>query len=377
MDRAKDLDCEGAFYPIATITGSECCTLWQHASLQLQASTAVAYGYWHYENITGDNQFIFEKGLPILIEVSRMLASRGDWSGDGIRYGFYGVMGPDEFQMMVNHNCYTNYMGKKTLEYTLAVLKRCSEMAPEVYDATIRDRGLTEKETEKFRMIAENMYIPYQEETGIFEQHEGYFNLPHIDIDQISMEEFPLYHHWTYDRIYRNNMLKQPDVLMMMLLYNKDFTKEQLESNYDYYEPKCIHESSLSPSVHSILASQLKKEEEAYKFFGFATRMDLDNYNRNTGEGLHTTSIAAAWMNIVYGFGGMRSDGKELSFAPSLPKQWEGYSFRVHWKGDILFVAIDKDHMRISSKKGSGIKVLIYEKEYTIGQEEVVVPVIR
>lgn len=377
MDRAKDLDCEGAFYPIATITGRECCTLWQHASLQLQASTAVAYGYWHYENITGDNQFIFEKGLPILIEVSRMLASRGDWSGDGIRYGFYGVMGPDEFQMMVNHNCYTNYMGKKTLEYTLDVLKRCSEMAPEIYDAAIRDRSLTEKETEKFRMIAENMYIPYQEETGIFEQHEGYFNLPHIDIDQISMEEFPLYHHWTYDRIYRNNMLKQPDVLMMMLLYNKDFTKEQLESNYDYYEPKCIHESSLSPSVHSILASQLKKEEEAYKFFGFATRMDLDNYNRNTGEGLHTTSIAAAWMNIVYGFGGMRSDGKELSFAPSLPKQWEGYSFRVHWKGDILFVAIDKDHMRISSKKGSGIKVLIYEKEYTIGQEEVVVPVIR
>ncbi|WP_395547628.1 MULTISPECIES: glycoside hydrolase family 65 protein [unclassified Lacrimispora] len=377
MDRAKDLDCEGAFYPIATITGRECCTLWQHASLQLQASTAVAYGYWHYENITGDNQFIFEKGLPILIEVSRMLASRGDWSGDGIRYGFYGVMGPDEFQMMVNHNCYTNYMGKKTLEYTLDVLKRCSEMAPEIYDAAIRDRGLTEKETEKFRMIAENMYIPYQEETGIFEQHEGYFNLPHIDIDQISMEEFPLYHHWTYDRIYRNNMLKQPDVLMMMLLYNKDFTKEQLESNYDYYEPKCIHESSLSPSVHSILASQLKKEEEAYKFFGFATRMDLDNYNRNTGEGLHTTSIAAAWMNIVYGFGGMRSDGKELSFAPSLPKQWEGYSFRVHWKGDILFVAIDKDHMRISSKKGSGIKILIYEKEYTIGQEEVVVPVIR
>lgn len=377
MDRAKDLDCEGAFYPIATITGSECCTLWQHASLQLQASTAVAYGYWHYENITGDNQFIFENGLPILIEVSRMLASRGDWSGDGLRYGFYGVMGPDEFQMMVNHNCYTNYMGKKTLEYTLDVLKRCFEMTPEIYAAAIRDRGLTEKETEKFRMIAENMYIPYQEETGIFEQHEGYFNLPHIDINQISMEEFPLYHHWTYDRIYRNNMLKQPDVLMMMLLYNKDFTKEQLESNYDYYEPKCIHESSLSPSVHSILASQLKKEEEAYKFFGFATRMDLDNYNRNTGEGLHTTSIAAAWMNIVYGFGGMRSDGKELSFAPSLPKQWEGYSFRVHWKGDILFVAVDNNQMRISSKKCNGIKVLIYEKEYTIGQEEVVVPVIR
>ncbi len=101
---------------------------------------------------------------------------------------------------------------------------------------------------------------------------------------------------------------------MFMLLFNHAFTKEQLLANYEFYEPKCIHESSLSPSVHSILAAQLKKKKEAFDFFGFATRMDLDNYNRNTEEGLHTTSIAAAWMNIVYGFGGMRSDDEILAF---------------------------------------------------------------
>lgn len=377
MERAEALDCKGAFYPIATITGRECCSLWQHASLQLQASTAVAYGYWHYENITGDEEFIFEKGLPILIELSRMLATRGDWSADKTRYGFYGVMGPDEFQMMVNNNCYTNYMGKKTLEYTLDVLGRCETKAAGKYQEIIKDRGLTAEEIEYFRNIAGHMYIPYEKETGIFEQHEGYFNLPHIDIDKIPIEEFPLYHHWTYDRIYRNDMLKQPDVLMLMLMYNRDFTDAQLKSNYEYYEPRCIHESSLSPSVHSILASQLKKEEEAYKFFGFATRMDLDNYNRNTGEGLHTTSIAAAWMNIVYGFGGMRSDGKELTFAPALPKEWKSYSFKIHFKDDVLFVSVDKDNMKISTKKGSGIQVLIYEKPYTLGQEELVVPIAR
>ncbi len=377
MERAKVLDCKGAFYPIATITGRECCSLWQHASLQLQASTAVAYGFWHYENITGDDEFIFDKGLPVLIEVSRMLATRGDWSGDGTRYGFYGVMGPDEFQMMVNNNCYTNYMGKKTLEYTLDVLKRCSLSAPDKYLDITGDRGLLEKEIENFRKIAEHMYIPYQTETGIFEQHEGYFNLPHVDVDKIPIAEFPLYHHWTYDRIYRNDMLKQPDVLMLMLLYNRDFTEAQLRSNYDYYEPRCIHESSLSPSVHSILAAQLRKAEEAYKFFGFATRMDLDNYNRNTGEGLHTTSIAAAWMNIVYGFGGMRSDGKELAFAPSLPEQWQGYSFKIRVKEEVVAVTIDKENIKISSDSDTGLKVLIYEKEYVVGQKEVTVPIIR
>lgn len=375
LERAKALDCKGAFYPIATITGRECCSLWQHASLQLQASTAVAYGYWHYENITGDEEFIFDRGLPILIELSRMLATRGDWSADQTRYGFYGVMGPDEFQMMVNNNCYTNYLGKKTLEYTLDVLDRCSVKAADRYQEVVKEHGLTAEETANFRNIAEHMYIPYEEKTEVFEQHEGYFNLPHVDIDKIPIEEFPLYHHWTYDRIYRNDMLKQPDVLMMMLMYNRDFTDNQLKSNYEYYEPRCIHESSLSPSVHSILASQLKKEEEAYKFFGFATRMDLDNYNRNTGEGLHTTSIAAAWMNIVYGFGGMRSDGKELSFAPSLPKEWKSYSYKIHFKDDVLFVSVDEKNMKISSKKGSGIQVLIYEKPYTLGQEELIIPI--
>lgn len=377
MERAKALDCKGAFYPIATITGKECCSLWQHASLQLQASTAVAYGFWHYENITGDEGFIFEKGLPILIELSRMLASRGDWSANKTRYGFYGVMGPDEFQMMVNNNCYTNYLGKKTLEYTLEVLQRYAGKDPAGYQEIRKARNLTAEEIDYFRNIAEHMYIPYDEETGIFEQHEGYFSLPHVDIDKIPIAEFPLYHHWTYDRIYRNDMLKQPDVLMMMLLYNRDFTEEQLKNNYEYYEPRCIHESSLSPSVHSILASQLKKEEEAYKFFGFATRMDLDNYNRNTGEGLHTTSIAAAWMNIVYGFGGMRSDGKELSFAPSLPEEWKGYSFKVHFKEDVILASVDEAAMKISSGKGSGIQVLIYGKPYTLGQEELVIPITR
>jgi maltose phosphorylase len=317
-ERAKALDCEGAFYPIATISGRECCSLWQHASLQLQPSTAVAYGIRHYEKVTKDEAFVIKTGLPILVEVSRMLATKGDWNANKTRFGYYGVMGPDEFQMMVNNNCYTNFMGKVTFEYTLEVLNRLKNSDKAAYEAFLKEYNLTPSECNKWADMAEHMYIPYDADTMLFEQHEGYFGLPHIDVDKIPIEDFPLYHHWTYDRIYRNDMIKQPDVLMMMLLYNGSFTWEQLQKNYEFYEPRCIHESSLSPSVHSILATQLQKHEEAYKFFGFATRMDLDNYNRNSTEGLHTTSIAAAWMNIVFGFGGMRSDGELLSFSPSI-----------------------------------------------------------
>ncbi len=369
-ERAEALDCEGAFYPIATISGRECCSLWQHASIQLQPSTAVAYGIRHYEKITKDESFVFETGLPILIEVSRMLATRGDWNADGTKYGYFGVMGPDEFQMMVNNNCYTNFMGKVTLEYTLEVLDRLKSKKEGTYEAFIKEHKVTQEECDKWADFAEHMYIPYSEETKLFEQHEGYFNLPSIDVDKIPIEDFPLYHHWSYDRIYRNDMIKQPDVLMMMLLYNGRFTKEQLQNNYEYYEPRCIHESSLSPSVHSILAVQLQKHEEAYKFFGFATRMDLDNYNRNTSEGLHTTSIAAAWMNIVYGFGGMRSDGDILSFTPSIPSDWKGYSFSIHYQKDVIKVEIEKEKAIFHTINGTEINVLIYGQSITLKNDK-------
>jgi maltose phosphorylase len=374
-ERAKALDCEGAFYPIATISGRECCSLWQHASLQLQASTAVAYGIRHYETVTKDEAFVFRTGLPILIEICRMLATRGAWNADHTFYGYYGVMGPDEFQMMVNNNCYTNFMGKKTFEYTLDVIRRLKKSEEEAYRELAGELSLSTNEYVEWGYLAEHMYIPYDKDTKLFEQHEGYFGLPHIDVDLIPVEDFPLYHHWSYDRIYRNDMIKQPDVLMMMLLYNGDFTYEQLKTNYEFYEPRCIHESSLSPSVHSILATQLKKYEEAYKFFGFATRMDLDNYNRNTAEGLHTTSIAAAWMNIVYGFGGMRSDRELLSFSPSIPRDWNGYSFRVNYQNDVIEVEINKEQAAFHTVNGAEIAVMVYDSPVTIKQEKTLISI--
>lgn len=367
--RADALDCKGAFYPIATISGRECCNLWQHASLQLQASTAVAYGVWIYEKITGDKKFVRDYGAEMLVEICRMLATRGDWSADGTEYGYYCVMGPDEFQMMVNHNCYTNVMGKFTFLYTKRVLEEYKEADAAGYKHLLEKLQVTEREQQDWQKKAEHMKIPYDKERGLYEQHEGFFTLPHVDVDKIPVEEFPLYSHWSYDRIYRNDMIKQPDVLMFMLLFNHAIPEEELRANYEYYEPKCIHESSLSPSVHSILASQLKKKDEAYGFFQFATRMDLDNYNRNSGEGIHTTSIAAAWMNIVYGFGGMRSDGDGLTFAPTIPKTWEGYTFHVSYRGNVIAVDVDQNRVQMQLAQDTELTVKIYDKTYALTKQ--------
>jgi maltose phosphorylase len=363
LARAKELDCAGACYPIATIDGTESCTLWQHASLQFQPTTAVAYAIAHYIHVTGDTAFLKTEGAEMLIEICRFLASRGQWSPNG-KFGYYAVMGPDEFQMMVNNNAYTNYMAKRTFEFTLQALDGIN----------LKKVGCSHAELESWRNMAENMFIPYDTTTGLYEQHEGFFTLPHIDVDAIPIEDFPLYHHWSYDRIYRNDMIKQPDVLMFIFLYNQAFSLEEKRANYDYYEPRCIHESSLSPSVHSILASELGRHQEAFDFFRFATRIDLDNYNRNTGEGIHTTSIAAAWMNIVYGFGGMRSDGELLSFSPSIPVHWNGYSFSVCYRGSRIRVNVSQAEAELRVVNGLPVRIKLHGQEIELDGQAVLVP---
>lgn len=364
-ERAAALDCRGAFYPVATISGRECCDLWQHASLQLQASTGVAYGLWSYAHITRDDDFLYRQGAEMLVEISRMLASRGGFDPVTGRYGFYGVMGPDEFQMMVNNNAYTNFMGKKTFLFTLDTLAALEEQRPEEYTALSARLGLSREELDDLADKAERMYLPLGED-GLFEQHDGFFRLPHVDVSAIPAEEFPLYHHWTYDRIYRNDMLKQPDVLMFMTLYGSEFTDEQVAVNYDCYEPRCIHESSLSPSVHSILAARLGRMDKAEAYFRFATRMDLDNYNRNTREGLHTTSIAGGWMNIVYGFGGLRSDGEVLSLSPRIPSGWKGYSFSLLAGGGVLRVKVRQGSVTLARESGAPLEILLWGRRITV-----------
>ena len=363
--RAKDLDCEGACFPVATRNGEEACTLWQHASTQIQPTTAVAYAIFHYMNLYHDEEFMNDYGLEMLLEIDKFLLTRGQWNSSHEHVGYYGVMGPDEFEVMVNHNMYTNIMAKKTFEYTFEVLSNPSFETRRVCELT----GFDEEHIHQMKEAMEKMKILYDPKTHLYEQHEGFYDLPHIDVDQIPVTDFPLYSHWSYDRIYRNDMIKQPDVLMFLFLYNQDFSFEDKKANYEFYEPRCIHESSLSPSVHSILAQELGKEKEALDFFGFATRLDLDDYNRNTCEGLHMTSIAAAWMNIVYGYLGLRSDKSVLSLTPGIPSKWTHYSVKLTYGGSLLRFDVYPDRLKIKNF-GAPVTLRLYGQETRIEGEK-------
>jgi maltose phosphorylase len=371
LERAKQLDCEGARFPFATITGTEDSGTWQHVDLEIHADMAISYAIWHQDKICPDKSFLYHEGIEMLLQICRFMASAGGWSPLHGDFGFYGVMGPDEFHMMVNHNCYTNAMGKKAFEFTLSVLAEIQREAPEQYQQVITKINLNPQEPEQWKKMAEKMRILKDERTGIFEQHAGYFDLPHVDLQNLSMDQIPIYKNWAYIKIFRHNMVKQPDVLNLMYFFSQDYTMEEKRANYEFYEARTIHESSLSPSLHAILAAELGKMEEAYNFFAYGARLDLDNYNRNTDQGLHVTSAAGVWASMIFGFGGMRTDGDVLIFNPSLPSQWNSYRFRVCYQGAIIEVMVDRDHAQFRAISGPSVAVSVYGSKYVLSSESI------
>jgi len=366
LERAKQLDCEGARFPFATITGTEDSGTWQHVDLEIHADMAVAYAIWHHDKICRDKEFLYHEGIEMLLQICRFMASAGGWSPLNGDFGFYGVMGPDEFHMMVNHNCYTNLMGKKAFEFTLSVLDEMQREVPDLYKQAVAKVQLKPQEPGQWKEMAARMRIPKDERTGIYEQHAGYFDLPHVDLQHFPPEQIPVYKNWAYIKIFRHNMVKQPDVLNLMYFYSQDYTLDEKRANYEFYEARTIHESSLSPSLHAILAAELGKLDEAYTFFSYGARMDLDNYNRNTDQGLHVTSAAGVWASMIFGFGGMRTDGDVLCFRPTLPAQWKSYRFRVCYQGAIIEVRVNGKQVEFQVISGPAVDIRVYGERYML-----------
>ena len=191
--------------------------------------------------------------------------------------------------------------------------------------------------------------MPYEEEKNIFLQQDGFLEKELQKKDALKEDERPINQHWSWDRILRSPYIKQADVLQGLYFFESDFSKEAIKSNFEFYEPFTVHESSLSPCIHAILAAHLGKIEQAYLFYLQTSRLDLDDYNHEVHEGLHITSMAGTWLSVVEGFGGMRVKEGKLHFNPQLPSAWEGLRFNIYFRGSIIGVSIDKNGVSYSN----------------------------
>ncbi len=361
-----------ALYPMVTMNGEECHNEWEITFEEIHRNGAIAFAIYNYYRYTGDYSYIPEMGLEVLIGIAKFWFQRANFSEHKNKYVILGVTGPNEYENNVNNNWYTNYLAKWCIEYTLEQLKKVKDGYPEDYGRIIGKTKLTELECEQWQKVAEQMYFPYDNGYGVFLQQDGFLDKELVKVTDLEKTERPINQKWSWDRILRSPYIKQADVLQGFYFFEDHFTQKDLEKHFDFYEPFTVHESSLSPCVHSIQAAKLGRMQQAYEFYLRTSRLDLDDYNKEVEEGLHITSMAGTWMSIVEGFGGMRILNDKLCFTPQIPRQWKTYSFKVNFRNRIIKITVSAEKVTFELRGENEVSIRVNDKKIVLVPDQIV-----
>jgi maltose phosphorylase len=337
-----------ALYPMVTMNGEESHNEWEITFEEIHRNGAMVFAIYNYIRYTGDYSYVPEMGLEVMIAIAKFWHQRATYSQPAKKYMILGVTGPNEYENNVNNNWYTNYLAKWCMEYAVENIHKVKETYPSDYDRIMAKTQLTDREISSWMDVAENMYMPFDEELGVYLQQDGFLDKEIIPVNELSKEHRPINQKWSWDRILRSCYIKQADVLQCFYFFEDHFTKEQLSKHFDFYEPLTVHESSLSPCVHSIQAAKLDRMDQAYEFYLRTSRLDLDDYNKEVEEGCHITSMAGTWMSIVEGFGGLQIIDDKPSFTTKLPQQWTGFSFKINFRHQIIEVQVTTSGTKVS-----------------------------
>ena len=362
---------KGALYPWRTINGAEASTYYPLGTAQYHINADIAYALSLYLQVSGDVEYLKEKGAEILIETARVWADVGSFAEckDG-RYCICDVTGPDEYNVLVDNNFYTNLMARENLRDAVGAVSYLNENAPEVLSRLEEKIDFSIEEIEMWNQIIEKMYFPYDEKRQIYPMDDGFMMRKPWDESKIPPEKRA----WLYENyhplfIMRHRMSKQADAILGMYLHSNLFTEEEIRRNYDFYQEVTLHHSSLSTCIFGIVACDIGYLDEAYKYFSQSARMDLDDYHNNFYAGIHAANMAGTWQAIVNGFAGVRCQDSKLRFKPVIPKEWEEYRFRIKRKGTLLEVTVSKQEARFKIIEGDRINFWIGEKNITLKGE--------
>ncbi len=355
-----------ALYPMVTMNGEECHNEWEITFEEIHRNGAIAFAIFNYYRFTGDYSYIPEKGLEVLIGIARFWHQRATFSTFRNQYVILGVTGPNEYENNVNNNFYTNYLAKWCIDYTMEQINKVEREYDADYTRIMSKVELDATEIGHWKKVADHMYFPFSEEHDVYLQQDGFLDKELVKVHDLDKSQRPINQKWSWDRILRSPYIKQADTLQGFYFFEDHFSKEQLEKHFDFYEPFTVHESSLSPCVHSIQAATLGRMEQAYTFYLRTSRLDLDDYNKEVEEGLHITSMAGTWMSIVEGFGGMRVKDDSLHFQPRIPKDWNGYSFKINFRNQILKVSVHQNETKFSLEGDKAISVFVNGKKVLV-----------
>lgn len=356
--RARDLNQRGALFPWRTINGEEASANFQAGTAQYHINADIAYAIMRYVNIRGDVRLLAEIGAEILVETARLWEDLGFYGTDG-RFHIHGVTGPDEYTTVVNDNAYTNLMARLNLSFAAAAVRRLHAERPDDYTALVHEVGLEPGEPESWERAADAMHVPFDVARRIHPQDDTFLDREVWDLDGTPREDFPLLLHYHPLVIYRYQVIKQADIVLAMFLLGDKFSQDQKRRNYEYYEPLTTGDSSLSACVQSIIAAEIGNERHAIGHFRHALYIDLASITGQPSDGVHIASAAGVWSALVFGFGGVRDHGGQLTFDPRLPGGWRRLEFSVRFRGRQVRVDLSHDEERYLLTEGEPLEAVI------------------
>lgn len=355
--RASELRLKGAAFPWRTIAGHENSGYWPAGTAAFHINADIADAVRRYVVATGDVEFERGPGLELLVQTARLWQSLGHHDAEG-RFRIDGVTGPDEYSALVDNNVFTNLMAARNLRVAAGTVGRYPDRAAAL--------GVDPSETIAWRMAAEAIVVPFDDELGITAQSGGFTRYRRWDFSATRNGHYPLLLHYPYYLLYSSQVVKQADLVFALYLCGDQFTPEQKRRDFDYYEAITVRDSSLSASIQAIMAAEVGHLDLAYRYFQETACIDLNDSAGNTADGLHLASLAGAWLVAVAGFGGMRDHGETLAFAPRLPDPLTKLCFRLQYRGRRLRVTINPDDVCYEVVAGEPLDLLHHGEPITL-----------
>jgi alpha,alpha-trehalose phosphorylase len=361
-ERARQLGLEGAAFPWRTIRGQECSGYWPAGTAAFHIGAGIADAVVRYQAAVEDDAFECEAGLELLVETARLWRALGHHDAQG-RFRLDGVTGPDEYSALADNNVYTNLMAQQNLRGAADAVTRHPRHAAEL--------GADFEEAAAWRDAAAGMMIPWDDALGVHPQSEGFTDHEVWDFAGTRPDQYPLMLHFPYFELYRQQVVKQADLVLAMHARGDAFSEEEKARNFAYYEALTVRDSSLSACTQAVIAAEVGHLELAYDYFGETALIDLHDLAGNTHNGMHIAALAGAWTVAVAGFGGMRDHGGVLTFAPRLPSRLERLAFRLLFRGRRLKVEVTTDTATYSLLDGDPLEVAHHGEPLTVAAQPV------
>ena len=305
--------------------------------IEVHISADIAYAIWQYWQATHDDEFLARRGAELIIETARFWASRVEWQENLQRYEITDIIGPDENHDHVDNNVYTNAMARWNLQTAIETIGWMKHNQPQAWKLLSQSIQFDENEVSAWNHIIEHIYLPYDQKSRLIEQFEDYFARKDVDLATMEPRSESIQSILGIAGASATQVLKQPDVLMLMYLLPELYDQETIRANYNYYSPRTDNTfgSSLGPSIQAIMACRVG-DPAAYEHFMRAARADLVDVRNNASDGIHGASAGGLWQAVVFGFAGLRPSQAGWQVHPVLPKAWTRLAFRIVIAGEIL-----------------------------------------